>query len=112
MLLTLDCFHLIDRIPVIYTLKGLKKDEIQKVICLFAQSYREQPLEVNVMVTVEQFCDVCMKNLKMIVAGNNPDEDFIWCKCPECDGIASYSRIKGKDASLYKGIINNNKREH
>jgi hypothetical protein len=63
MLLTLDCFHLIDRIPVIYTLKGLKKDEIQKAICLFAQSYREQPLEVNVMVTVEQFCDVCMKNL-------------------------------------------------
>jgi len=48
---------------------------------LFVQSYREQPLEVDVMVTVEQFCDVCMKNLKMIVVGNNPDEDFIWCKC-------------------------------
>jgi hypothetical protein len=53
-----------------------------------------------------------MKNLKMIVVGNNPDEDFIWCKCPECDGTASYSRIKGKDANFYKGIINNKKREH
>jgi hypothetical protein len=53
-----------------------------------------------------------MKNLKMIVVGNNSDEDFIWCKCPECDGTASYSRIKGKDANFYKGIINNNKREH
>ena len=56
------------------------------------------------MVTVEQFCDVCMKNLKMIVVGNNPDEDFIWCKRPECDGIASYSRIKGKDARRWSPL--------
>jgi len=44
-------------------LESLKKDQIQKAICLFAQSYREQPLEVNVMVTVKQFCDVSIKFL-------------------------------------------------
>ncbi len=47
------------------------------------------------MVTVAQFCDVCMKNLKMTVVGNNPDEDFSRCKCPECDGVDSYPRING-----------------
>ena len=44
-------------------LESLKKDQIQKAICLFAQSYRKQPVEVNVMVTVEQFCDVSIKIL-------------------------------------------------
>ena len=63
------------------------------------------------MVTVEQFCDVCMKNLKMTVIGNNSDEDFIWCKCPECVGIAPYPRIKGKDANFYKRTINNNNKK-
>lgn len=82
----------------------------KKQYSLFAQSDREQPLEVNVMVTVEQFCDVCMKNVKMTVVGNNPDEDFIWCKRPECNGIDSYPRIKGKLADFHKGINNNNKK--
>ena len=63
------------------------------------------------MVTVEQFCDVCMKNVKMTVVGNNPDEDFIWCKCPECDGNDSYPRIKGKDANSHKRTINNNNKK-
>ncbi len=62
------------------------------------------------MVTVEQFCYVCMKNVKMTVVGNNPDEDFIWCKCPECGGIAPYPLIKGKDANFYKRTSNNNKK--
>jgi hypothetical protein len=94
-------------------LEKLIKDDMQKnKYSLFAQSDREQPLEVNVMVTVEQFCDVCMKNLKMTVVGNKPDEDFIWCKCPECDGIDFYPQIKGKDANFHKQTINNNKKKH
>ncbi len=63
------------------------------------------------MVTVEHFCDVCKKNLNMTVVGNNFDEDFIWCKCPECEGIAPYKRMEVKDANFHKRIINNNKRE-
>jgi hypothetical protein len=63
--------------PLICTCRALKRTKYKKQYSLFAQSRREQPLEVNVMVTVEQFCDVCMKNLKMTVVGNNPDEDFI-----------------------------------
>ncbi len=54
------------------------------------------------MVTVEHFCDVCKKNLNMTVVGNNPDEDFIWCKCPECEGIAPYKRMEVKAPNFHK----------
>jgi hypothetical protein len=56
--------------------------------------------ESNTMITVEQFCAVCTKNLKMTVVGNNPDEDYIWCKCPDCRGIAPYPRSKATAVKL------------
>ena len=43
-----------------------------------------------------------MKYMKMTVVGNNPDEDFIQCKCPDCAGVAPYPRRKGNGANLHK----------
>lgn len=54
------------------------------------------------MVTIEQSCSVCTKNLNMTVVGNNPDEDYIWCKCPDCKGVAPYPRSKATDVNFQK----------
>ena len=54
-----------------------------------------------------EFCDVCKKDLNMKVVGDNADEDFIWCRCPECKGVAPYPRVKEKNDSFTKNVTNN-----
>ena len=57
-----------------------------------------------------KFCDVCKKDLKMKVVQDNARDDFIWCKCPGCNGIAPYSRTKEK-AKSHKKTADNKEQE-
>ena len=60
----------------------------------------------------EKFCDVCKKDLNMKVARDNARDNFIWCKCPECQGIAPFTRTKGKNANSHKKTAGNNEQEN
>ena len=55
---------------------------------------------------VRQFCKVCKKELGMKVVTKDTGEDFIWCQCPECKGIAPYHKqLKGRGVGFRKGIL-------
>ena len=40
----------------------------------------------------------------MKVVNRDNCEDFIWCQCPECKGIATYKQLKGRNGSFRKGV--------
>jgi ssDNA-binding Zn-finger/Zn-ribbon topoisomerase 1 len=69
------------------------------------ESFRSEMYKVK-------FCDVCKKDLKMRVVQDNTGDNFIWCNCPECKGIAPYSRTKGKNANSHKKTAGNNEQEN
>jgi hypothetical protein len=41
---------------------------------------------------IRQLCDACKKDPDMSVVIGSKSENFIWCKCPECEGVAPYKR--------------------
>jgi hypothetical protein len=59
-----------------------------------------------------KFCDACKKDLKMKVVQDNAGDNFIWCKCPECKGVAPCPRTKGKNANSHKKTAGNNEQEN
>jgi hypothetical protein len=41
---------------------------------------------------IRQFCDACKEDYDMSAVAGSKSEDFIWCQCPECKGVAPYQR--------------------
>jgi hypothetical protein len=39
----------------------------------------------------------------MKVVTKDTEEDFIWCQCPECKGIAPYKQLKARNTGFHKG---------